>query len=163
MFTKARRAFALLPLIAIGCAEARYVTLEQNGGVVAIANNSDSWPNYNRKHAEELMAKKCPDGYVIDHEEEVVTGQTQHIQTNSNRTGDPLLAALHIAPVQEETHQTTEFTDQREWRIWFHDKNVPIVEPTVGVATAVIPAAVQSREKDSSRAESSRSAKDLSH
>src|SRR5947209_14583421 len=41
----------------------------------AIPSNTNSWPTYHRKSAEELMAKKCPNGYVIDSEGEVVVGQ----------------------------------------------------------------------------------------
>src|SRR5713226_9158459 len=79
-----------------GCNSARYVTVDNSGGVVAIPSNSNSWPNYNRRHAEELMQAKCPGGYVIDHEEEFVTGTTQYVDSTTNTKGDPLLAAVRI-------------------------------------------------------------------
>ena len=67
------RTAALAVLLAVcGCTQARYVMTDQYGGVVAIPNNSNSWPSYNRKHAEELMARQCPQGYVIEQEGVVV-------------------------------------------------------------------------------------------
>ena len=57
-----------------GCASARYVAVDADGGIVAIPNNTNCWPTYNRKAAEELMRQKCPQGYVIDREGEAVVG-----------------------------------------------------------------------------------------
>jgi hypothetical protein len=103
-----------------GCSEARLVSCAPTGGVVAIPNNSNTWPCYHHKHAEELIREQCPQGYVIDKEEEVVVGTTEHVHTDTDRKGDPLLAALKIAPVNETTHQTTTVEEKKEWRIYFH-------------------------------------------
>jgi hypothetical protein len=113
-------AFGLLFSLLTGCASARYVRLDGNEGVVAIPSNTEA----NRKKATELMSQKFPQGYEIIHEEEVVTGTTAVTQTNTDRKGDPILAALHIAPVQETTNQATTYHDQKEWRIWFRSKGV---------------------------------------
>jgi hypothetical protein len=116
-----------------GCASpARLVSYDAGGGVVAIPNNSDAWPTYNRRHAEELMRAKFPGGYVIEKEEEVVVGQTQHTFTNTQRSGDATLAALHIAPVNENTNQTTSVEDQKEWRIYFRAAAGPGQGPPAG-------------------------------
>jgi hypothetical protein len=106
--------------ICCGCANhARLVERDNTGGIVAVPENSNRWPSYNRKHAEELMRANCPQGYTIVKEEEVVVGQTQHTQTNTDRSGSQVLAALHIDPVNEKTNQTTFYDDKKEWRIYY--------------------------------------------
>lgn len=135
-----RQVFVRLSALALACASgfgcassARLVTVEPGGGVVAIPSNSNAWPSYNRKGAEELMRQQCPGGYVIDHEQEVVVGQVQQTNVNTDRKGDPLLAALHVAPVTENTQQTTSYTDKTEWRIWFHAVGAqPVAVPPKG-------------------------------
>jgi hypothetical protein len=108
-----------------GCCTARFVSVDQTSAVVAIPNNSNSWPSYHRQHAEQLMREKFPEGYVIDHEEEVVTGSTALTRTNTQTKGHRLLAALKVSPVEEETQQATTYVDQKEWRIWFHAEGAP--------------------------------------
>ena len=54
----------------------------QDYGVVAIPGNYNSWPLKYRESAEELMAEHFPAGYVIDHEEEYVVGQTTRQRSN---------------------------------------------------------------------------------
>ena len=110
-----------------GCNSARYVTVDNSGGIVAIPDNSNKWPSYNHRHAEELMQAKCPGGYVIDREEEVVTGTTQYTDTTTNTRGDPLLAAIRVAPVTQDTQQKTTSTNQTEWRIYYHRKDAAVV------------------------------------
>jgi hypothetical protein len=109
-----------------GCATgARYVTTTSNAGVVAIPTNSNSWPHYYHKQAEDLMQAKCPEGYDIEKEGEFVTGATQQTTSTTNKTGDPLLAALYIAPVTEKNNQTTIVNEQTEWRIYYRKKGAP--------------------------------------
>jgi len=122
---------------ALGCAHARVVERHSNGGgVIAIPENTNSWPRRNRRRAEELMAKQCPAGYEIDHEQEVVVGTVTQTDTTTDRRGDPLLAAIRIAPVTEDVRQTTTHTDVREWRIWYRPKGAA---PTASVPGNVIP------------------------
>src|SRR5258708_4542779 len=114
--------FVLISIVLCGCGHARYVTLDANGGVVAIPTNTDEWPCHYRVKAEEMMKMKCPQGYVIEREEEVVVGTTRQTDTHTDTTGHPLLAALQVAPITEKTQETTSYHDQSEWRIWFRAK-----------------------------------------
>ena len=61
-----------LCILHCGCLSVRIVHDAPDGVVVVMPNNSDQWPTYYRNRAEYLMKKKCPDGYVIVHEEEFV-------------------------------------------------------------------------------------------
>jgi hypothetical protein len=49
----------------MGCSQVRLVRDAPDGGVVAIPNNTNQWPTYYRNRAEQLMKRKCPEGYVI--------------------------------------------------------------------------------------------------
>jgi hypothetical protein len=126
-----------------GCNSARYVTIESTGGVVAIPSNTNFWPTFNRRHAEELMQARCPAGYVIEREEEVVVGTTQSVDTTTNTKGDATLAALRIAPVTQETQQKTTSQNMTEWRIYYRRKDAAVVSSAAPVqpAAAVNPAA----------------------
>jgi hypothetical protein len=108
-----------------GCCTARFVSVDGTSAVVAIPDDSNTWPTYNRQHAEELMQQKFPQGYVIDHEEEVVTGTIEQTRTNTQTRGSPILAALKVAPIEEETNRSTAYIHQKEWRIWCHAQDAP--------------------------------------
>src|SRR5438132_6773635 len=74
-----------LGLAAAGClSPARYVSVDANGGVVAIPKNTNYWPACYRSAADELMRRKCPDGYVVDHEGEAAVGQSVQEQSSGN-------------------------------------------------------------------------------
>ena len=109
--------------LGMGCSHARLVEIHSDGGgVFAVPDNTNSWPNYNHKHAEELMARQCPQGYVIDRESEIVVGQVAHTDTETEQHKVPVLTSIGLAPAKLETQQTTSYVDQKEWRIWFHPK-----------------------------------------
>jgi hypothetical protein len=119
MFKTRAGALVVASLLALtGCTSARYISMEPDGGVVAIPSNTNTWPNFYRDQAVELIKKRCPD-YVLVHEEEVVTGQTTHSNTNTDKTGNPTMAALGVSPVRENVNTTTYATNQTEWRIYF--------------------------------------------
>ena len=118
-------------VIGMGCAHARYVERNATSGVVAVPDNSDSWPSRNMRHAKELMAKQFPQGYVIEREEEVVTGQVTHTNTNTERHGVPVLSAVGLGPTYEAHATTTSATDVKEWRIWYRSKDAPPSAPTI--------------------------------
>jgi hypothetical protein len=98
-----------------GCNSARMVRWDGTSGVVAIPSNDDTWPEHNREHALALMKEKCPQGYTILSEEEVVVGQVQHTQANSD----------HVAPGLRRTTEMTSVEDKKEFRITFCSANAP--------------------------------------
>jgi len=105
------------------------VSCDPDGGVIAIPENTNKWPTYYRSAAEELLRAKFPDGYVIEHEEETVVNTAQQTQTNTNRTGVPILSALHIVPANEVTTQTTMELRETEWRIRYRKASAPASQP----------------------------------
>ena len=100
-------------LIITGCSSARYVSRDQQQGVIAIPNTS-TWPVDHRQKALELMQNHFPQGYVIEKEEEVVIGtETQnHTDGHAHEMGNS-----NIYLGGETTHTTT--TDKTEWRITY--------------------------------------------
>jgi hypothetical protein len=109
-----------------GCASsARYVTKSSNGGIIAIPANTNSWPGYYHNQAEELMKAQFPDGYVVEHVDEFVTGTTQYTDTTTNRNSVAVLTDLGIAPEKVNQHQTTSYQNNTEWRIYYRRKDAP--------------------------------------
>jgi hypothetical protein len=134
-----RAAMLLAPLFlagTVGCSSARYVMQDQFGGVVAIPSNTNSWPTNYRDEAEKLMREKCPQGYVIEREEEVTVGQTTTSKTN-NDTKSYDVPGGRRSPSGTVTTTTTDRSvavqDKTEYRITFHAATIP--------ATAMPPAA----------------------
>jgi hypothetical protein len=118
MFRHIGRIAVLCTVALAGCMSgARYVTTTSSTGIVAIPSNSDLWPNYYRKQAEELLQAKCPDGYVIEHEEQFIPGADQR-----RRRSDGSI-------------QTAGFFDQAEWRIYYRRKDAPEGSTTALMAT----------------------------
>jgi len=73
MRTRVRIVSTALAAMLIGCVPAaRLVLVEPRGGSVAILRNTPAY----REKAEALMTQKCPGGYDIVREAEVVTGET---------------------------------------------------------------------------------------
>ena len=126
---------------AAGCAKARHVQINGGTGTVAIPANTNTWPNYYRKQAEDLMRQKCPNGYEIVAEEEAVVGQTAHTDTHTESKGPPSLTfggsetkpgkgesssfagvTLPFGKSETKTQATTEYTDIKEWRIHYRAK-----------------------------------------
>lgn len=126
------RVLALVVLLATGCTHARYVMKDQWGGVVAIPSNSNNWPSFNRKHAEELIARQCPQGFVIEGESEVVVGQESQVQTAT----DPFI----MSPLGSET-QLVSRRNITEWHIRYRAKDAPAtIAPLALVPTGQRPA-----------------------
>jgi hypothetical protein len=117
----------LLVLLGVaGCQSARFVVADEKGGVVAIPSNTDMWPFKYRSQAEELMARKCPQGYRIVHEEEVVVGQTTVARDSTDSQSYDVTGKKHTPPstvtTTAATH-TTETQDRTEYRITFVAKS----------------------------------------
>jgi hypothetical protein len=122
----ARRLVGLVVLVLLttltGCQTARLVSFDSGGGVVAIPNNS----SYCRKQAEELMAQRCPQGYTVVREEEVVVGQvttadqTSSTDEYSTKVGKKKQAEVGSEITRTSFAQTTQ--DKTEYRITFQPK-----------------------------------------
>lgn len=94
-------------LSCLGCAPtARFVLVEPGGGSVAVFRNDPA----HREKALELMAQKCPGGYDIVREEEIVTGETV---TKDRSTGYDKIREEARTTEERRTRPTT------EWRITF--------------------------------------------
>lgn len=123
--------------LSLGCAQVRLVEKHATGGgVIAIPAHAALGSNRHRRKAEKLMAQMCPGGYVIDHEQEVITGQVTHTNTNVNRSGVPVLSAFGLGPTFEDHQSTVSTEDMKEWRIWFRPKDAPPAENLPIRATA---------------------------
>lgn len=136
-------AVAGLLLVAVaGCGtSARLVQGDRDGGVVAIPSNSNSWPNRYRDEADKLMAQKCPNGYDVVSEGEVVVGKT----ATSNESVDRRTPANKNGRIdQTTTTMTTSVSDKTEYRITFRAREVKpsqtVKQPELMQATAVVPA-----------------------
>jgi hypothetical protein len=134
---------ATITAIWCGCARPRFVEVSREGGVVAIPSNSNQWPTYYRDKAEKLIREKCPDGYEVVMEEEVVTGQVTHVESRTKTkeapsldlgkiaydSQDPENNAASLAGVkiplgrkQEDVNATTSSRDVTEYHIHYRPK-----------------------------------------
>jgi hypothetical protein len=132
----------------VGCQSARLVEVRSDGGVVAIPNNSNTWPFYYRDKAEAMLKQKCPNGYVIDHEEEVVTGTVTHTNSQTETEKSPTLLvggksnngdqdsqsfgalAIPVGENRQHTNETTTSTNVTEWRIYYKAKPATVATAT---------------------------------
>ncbi len=107
MRTLSRRALALgvigLGLWGLACGSARFVTVDGSGGVIGMPNNGES----SREKAVKMMSEKCPNGFLIDREEEAQVGTVTSSNTNYGRYS---------------TNGTQTTRAETEWRITFHCK-----------------------------------------
>lgn len=127
-------AWAPLVLLTVGCESARLVHSDSQGGCVAIPSNYNGWPCHYRDEAEKLMRQKCPQGYVIEREEEVVVGQTSTTHTDREGANQELGRNSGLTLNSERTRQRTEVQDKTEWRIWFR------AATGAGQPNAIVPA-----------------------
>jgi hypothetical protein len=127
---------AALVLAAVtGCGStARLVHSTPDGGVVAIPSNSNYWPLRYRDEAEKLMAQRCPNGYEIVEEKEVVTGKT----ATTNENVDRRTPTTNSRGTTERTTTSTthSVSDKTEYRITFRSRES---KPTIVPTTAVMP------------------------
>lgn len=121
---------ALCLLAAVsGCGSARMLSYNADTGVgvVAIPSNANYWPLKYRDEADKLMAQRCPGGYDIVEEKEVVVGQTA---TTSNTAERQEPVNTRRGPVERTSSSTvTTVSDQTEYRITFRAR--PTAPPVV--------------------------------
>ena len=132
-----------------GCAgPAKYVEKRGDAGIVAIPNNTDTWPNHYRTEALALIQKHVGANYEILEEREVVVGQatTNNQQVNTEQTVNRDIPFL---PAEKQTiTNTTTQRDLTEWRIVYRRKDVPTSSiapvggqvPANNVVPSVLPA-----------------------
>lgn len=117
-----------------GCTSARVVSLSQDGGVVAIPGNSNHWPFYYRDEAERVMAQKCPNGYEVVREEEVVVGKTQTTNESVDRQNPNGRNGQRTT-----TSVVSTTADQTEYRITFRARSMVPPGPVSPPASVIVP------------------------
>lgn len=105
---------------ATGCQSVRVVSQGQAGGVIAIPANTDMWPFRYRSKAEAMLAQQCPEGYIIELEEEFVVGQSTNVQ-ESHRQDEQQISKRASFTV-DSTNTTATTSDVKEWRIYYRKK-----------------------------------------
>lgn len=122
---------------ASGCPSVRVVSQQDSSGVIAIPANTDMWPFRYRSKAEALLAQQCPEGYVIELEEEYVTGQTTRIQEDHQENEHQVSKRVSLSTGSSSTTATT--SDQKEWRIHYRKKSADVVEEDESLETLEYP------------------------
>lgn len=119
----ASRSVLLLLTVAIwgmGCQSARVISKDESGGVISIPANTDAWPFRYRSKANELLAQHCPEGYVIEREEEVITGQRTIVEQDEQNRTQQISKRTSLSMGNTTTTETT--SDVTEWRIHYRKK-----------------------------------------
>jgi hypothetical protein len=125
----------------VGCANARYVQKTGDDGVVAVADNSDAWPTYNRTNALKLIQEHVGTDFEILDEGEVVTGQATVNTQNTDRQPTSSRKFPYLTGERETTTATSRTRDLKEYRISYRRKLGPAgfggpVAPAGGVPPA---------------------------
>lgn len=108
-------------LLLAGCASttARPILRERDGGVVAIPDNSDRFPDYNRSQAEGLIREHVGKNFEIVKEEEYVIGPVTKSETNfTKRSFLNWLTPWRLAE-SATTSSTSETKNQTEYRLQY--------------------------------------------
>lgn len=151
----------LVTLGLTGCGGARFVQVDSQRAVVAVPDNSNSWPCYYRDQVDKMLAQRYPQGYVIEDEGEQVVGQRKFTDTQTDRRADPSVAfttrqrngrsddvvttAFTNGESTEVVRRTTTVQDIKEWRITVRAKDAPAAVPNhppappVGTVAPVAP------------------------
>jgi hypothetical protein len=115
---------AILVAALSGCASTdgiRYVYQDRDFGVIALPQNSDSWPTYYRRHGEKLMADHFPDGHEIVRAEEVIEGErTKKFEGTNSAEVSPQISESLVKVVKfghSASRSEAETTKVKECRI----------------------------------------------
>jgi len=110
-------AAAMAVASSVGCSNARYVHKSGDEGIVAINDDTDGFPFYNRTKAKKLIEAHVGPDYEIIEEREFANGtiDTTHQDTNRQAAFNPNNPFLPAE--QETTTTTTTTTPKTEYRI----------------------------------------------
>ncbi len=116
----------LVTLFGVGCS-ARTILREPDYGIVAIPNNSNSWPGKLRDKADVLMAEHFPAGYEIIREEEYVVGETTHFDHEDTGTNIDIIDDI-VSVGTSSSRGTATTTPQTEYRIHYRGRSRSSIE-----------------------------------
>lgn len=126
---------ALVAAHQTGCASARYVQRDTEGGVVAIPDKSNAWPSYNRNKAEELIREHVGTDYEVVEEWAAKTDPPPKPERNA-ATNTPLI----VLPSEGPWNATGQLVEATEWRIRYR-KRTPGSD--AATSSGVVPAGHQ--------------------
>ena len=138
------RCFAFVAaLFLAGCASSpRFVHQDANSAVVAMPHDSNCWPSYYRDNADKMLRARFPQGYVVEKEEEFVTGVSTHTTGQSRTEEAPTLMlgggsrngngnsssrsfggiAVPVGETRQRVTSDTTTSNQTEWRMYVRAK-----------------------------------------
>ena len=111
---------SMATLCSSGCPSVRVVSKQESGGVIAIPANTDIWPFRYRSKAEAMISQQCPEGYIIELEEEYVTGQQTRVEEEHRDNTQQLSKRASLTV--ETSNSTATTSDTKEWRIHYRKK-----------------------------------------
>ena len=125
--------FALLGVLvaAGGCGSpAQFVEKRGDSGTVSISDNTNYWPNYNRREALALIQQHVGPNYEIIDERKVVTGQSTRNEQQTNTEMTQNRRNPNLPGERQTTTGSVTTQDITQWQITYQRKFVP--NPTVG-------------------------------
>jgi len=123
-----------LLVASLGCANTRQVSRNADEGIVALADNSDSWPSYHRTKGRKLIEEHVGAEYEIVEEKEVTVGYTT--TQNQQVTSEPTFGTIPFLPAEKQTTVTNSTqTPHKEWQIHYRRRAAPSGTAGTGIPT----------------------------
>lgn len=133
----------LLALVAVltgagGCASsAKYVEKKADSGIVAAPDDSDAWPNYNRRELTKLIEQHVGPDYEIVEQKTVKTGrQTRSSLPDTNETLNPRRPG---SPGYQSSTHATSMPEQTQFQITYVRKG-GAASSDAGAPSGLVPA-----------------------
>ncbi len=131
--------FALLGVLAAagGCGSpAQFVEKRTDSGTVSISDNTNYWPNYNRREALALIQQHVGPNYEIIDERKVVTGQSTRNEQQTNTEMTQNRRNPNLPGERQTTTGSVTTQDLTQWQITY--RKLPAVGdyPAPGVTPA---------------------------
>lgn len=131
-------ALALVGAGASGCASnAKYVEKRVDGGVVAVPNDSDAWPGYNRQAALKLIEQHVGPDYEIVGEKTVSTGRAARGSLPS--TSETLNPRRPSSPGYQSSTHATSMPEATQFEIAYRRKGGALAGDAGAVQTQYAP------------------------